>query len=157
MSSDSPALTGRDRFGRFQPGCAPGPGSGVMRRRKSLAAAAAAALADGDVEAVLRSLLTQAQAGDVPAATLLLNYSIGRPRVQADSVDIDLPAIESVGSLADAMQRIVVAVGAGDLDLDAAERLASLVATVGEVTVLRDLEQRVAAVESTNGGFHGSA
>lgn len=156
MSADSPALTGRDAKGKFLPGCAPGPGSNVMRRRKSLAAAAAQALDHGDIESVLLGLLKQAQAGDVPAAQLVLSYAIGKPKVQADAVDVQLPELNSAGAVVAALHRIVAAVGTGDLDLDAGERLAGLVGQVADAAVLQSLEQRVAAVEAGRGN-HGPA
>jgi hypothetical protein len=127
-----------------------------MRKRKSLAAAAAAALDHGDVESVLRGLLAQAQAGDVPAATLVLSYACGKPKVQADAGDVALPVIDSAGAVVEALHRIVAAVGTGDLDLDAGERLAGLVGHVADARLLHDLEQRVAAVEASR-GMHGPA
>jgi hypothetical protein len=81
----------RDKNGRFTPGNQCGKGNPYARRMAELRLAALEELTAEDIRALMRRLHTQALGGDVPAATLLLRYALGRPpeAIDPDTVDLD--------------------------------------------------------------------
>jgi hypothetical protein len=90
----SPSETGSNGHGadgRFIPGNKCSTGSPFARRMGALRSAALEELKADDVRALVRRLPTQALSGDVPAATLLPRYALGRPpeAIDPDTVDLD--------------------------------------------------------------------
>jgi hypothetical protein len=77
MARSQNGSNGRDRLGRFQPGCPPGPGNPWLMRLNAYRNAWHAAVSDADLQAVARTLVGQAIEGDVAAARLVLQYSLG--------------------------------------------------------------------------------
>ena len=77
--------TKRRPDGTFAPGTAPGPGrprgSGSYRRLRELIRAR---IDDTTFAQIVDTLATQAIAGDVQCARLLLHYLIGKPRDESD-------------------------------------------------------------------------
>ena len=86
---------GRDRRGRFALGNPGGPGNPYARRVAELRAALLNAVTPEDVAELARALLTQAKAGDVAAARLVLSYAVGRPAEAPDAGQTadDWPAV----------------------------------------------------------------
>ncbi len=76
----------RDASGRFAIGNAGGPGNPHARRIAKLRSALLAAIKPDDLRDVVASLLVATKAGDVAAARLLLEYSLGRPRAIDDDM-----------------------------------------------------------------------
>ena len=75
-----PAPNGhRDGSGRFLPGNPGGPGNPLARQIGRLRSALHEALTVEDMARVVRAMLQRAQAGDVAAARLCLEYAIGKP------------------------------------------------------------------------------
>jgi hypothetical protein len=94
----SPSETGSDggskghgANGRFIPGNKCSKGNPFARRMAALRSAALEELTPDDVRALVRRLHTQALSGDVPCATLLLRYALGRPpeAIDPDTLDVD--------------------------------------------------------------------
>ena len=82
---------GHEANGRFAKGNADGPGNPFGRRVAELRQVILDALTDAELIAVTRSMIERAKKGDVAAARLLLQYSLGKPAaaVQPDRIDID--------------------------------------------------------------------
>jgi hypothetical protein len=87
------APSGRDAAGRFQPGCAPGPGNPFARHAARLKHALLQAVDDtAGVRRVVEALVKRVERhGDLGAAKLLLLYAVGKPvkTCDPDSVDAD--------------------------------------------------------------------
>jgi hypothetical protein len=77
---------GRDRRGRFARGNPGGPGNPFGRKVAALRAALIDCVTPQDIQRVMTALLLEAATGNVPAARLLLAYTVGKP---ADSVNPD--------------------------------------------------------------------
>ncbi len=63
--------------GRFLPGCKPGPGNPLARKANQLRAALSKAVTAADVRAIAKKLIELAKAGDVQAAKLVYDRSLG--------------------------------------------------------------------------------
>src|SRR5688572_25683113 len=87
-----PAATaeGRDSRGRFSAGNRGGPGNPFGRRVAELKKAALEAVDEEDLRVVMTMLKQKAQGGDVAAAKLLLQYTLGRPTESPDPDRVDL-------------------------------------------------------------------
>lgn len=127
---------GRDHSGRFSAG---NPGKPRGARRKINAALDRLFAKDG--EAVAQATLEAAKAGDIAAARLVLERIF--PAVKDRPLGISLPDHPD-----EAMRAIVDAAAAGDLLIGEAERLAALIKTKVELTTVREIEERLAALEA---------
>jgi hypothetical protein len=89
--SSADYATGRDARGRFTQGNAGGPGNPFARRTAQLRQALCQTVTEEDIVEVTRKLVERAKAGDVPAARLLLAYTIGQPApaIDPDKLDIE--------------------------------------------------------------------
>src|SRR5271156_2135787 len=85
------AAENRDRRGRFVRGNAGGPGNPFGRKVAALRAARIDCVTPQDIQRVMAALLLEAASGNVPAARLLLAYTVGKPADSAnpDRVEID--------------------------------------------------------------------
>jgi hypothetical protein len=81
----------RDRRGRFARGNPGGPGNPFGRKVAALRAALIDWVTPQDIQRVMTALLLEAATGNVPAARLLLAYTVGKPADSAnpDRVEID--------------------------------------------------------------------
>lgn len=75
---------GRDSAGRFTVGNSGGPGNPYARRVAALRSALLDSVTEEDLRGIARSLVEQAQGGDLAAAKLLLSYVVGRPPSEVD-------------------------------------------------------------------------
>ena len=76
----APASNGyRGENGRFLKGNAGGPGSPYVKQVAALKASLYEALTPADINAIMQRMLAEAVAGNVPAARLVLEYSVGKP------------------------------------------------------------------------------
>lgn len=83
---------GRDSRGRFSAGNPGGPGNPLGSKIARLRSALVSAVTEEDIEAIAKTLITQAIAGDMAAVRELFNRLLGRP-LEADMID-RLEAIE---------------------------------------------------------------
>jgi hypothetical protein len=83
--------TGRDARGRFAKGNLGGPGNPFARQSAAFRKALCDSVTDDDIQALTRTLLEKARAGDIAAIKLLFAYTIGRPAdaVNPDTLDVD--------------------------------------------------------------------
>jgi hypothetical protein len=81
----------RDASGRFTKGNPGGPGNPFARQVAALRREALAAVTPEDVRAIMAKLVELARAGDVPAAKLVLAYTVGKPAptVNPDMLDVE--------------------------------------------------------------------
>jgi hypothetical protein len=81
----------RDGGGRFAKGNPGGPGNPFARQVAALRREALAAVTPEDVRAIVTKLVELARAGSVPAAKLVLAYTVGKPAQTAnpDMLDVE--------------------------------------------------------------------
>ncbi|MFO0846448.1 MAG: hypothetical protein U0797_29445 [Gemmataceae bacterium] len=82
---------GRDSNGRFAKGNAGGPGNPFARRVAQMRSLALEKVTDDDLAAILKKMVELAKEGDIPAAKLVLQYTLGKPVSQPhpDRIDRD--------------------------------------------------------------------
>ena len=79
----------RDTSGRFLPGNPGGPGNPLARQIGRLRSALHEALTVEDLGRVVRAMVKKAQAGDVAAARLCLEYALGKPMQGSAAAALD--------------------------------------------------------------------
>ena len=78
---------GRDAKGRFQPGCAPGPGNPYVRQIAAWRSAFAQTVTEQDVKAVVGVLMNAAKAGEPWAVKEFLLRVLGKATEGEDQPD----------------------------------------------------------------------
>lgn len=112
-------------------------GSGLAGRlRKAIAE---------DADEVLQSVISQAKAGDLVAAKILLDRIVPPLKPEAQAVQIN--ALLSSGDLAGKADAVIHAAGSGDIAPDIAAQLISAVATLAKVIEVDQLQQRLEQLE----------
>src|SRR4051794_24333002 len=88
---DSAPQSDRAAGGRFALGNKGGPGNPFNRRVAHLKRIFLEAVSDDDMRAVAHDIILKARNGDLAAAKLMLQYSLGKPAtaVEPDRVEID--------------------------------------------------------------------
>jgi hypothetical protein len=86
-----PRDSGRDAGGRFTRGNPGGPGNPFARHVAALRREALEAVTREDVRAIVTKLIELGRAGNVPAAKLVLAYTVGKPSqtVNPDMLDVE--------------------------------------------------------------------
>jgi hypothetical protein len=86
-----PERNERDGRGRFLPGNGGGPGNPFNRRVAALRKLMLAELSDEGARRLTRKMLEQAEQGDMSAARVFLQFTMGRagPSIDPDRVDVD--------------------------------------------------------------------
>src|SRR5262245_42462087 len=82
----SPNTTGRDAQGKFTRGDSGGPGNPFARQVARFRKVLLDSLTDEDLRAIAARFIELAKEGNVPAAKLLLSYTLGKP---AEAVEPD--------------------------------------------------------------------
>lgn len=90
------------------------------------------AITDGDLAAIITTLITQAKAGDLAAIKILLDRLVPAPRARAVALKLPSLADGSGRSKAAALAAVVDAMAAGQIDPSEAEVIAGLVETTAE-------------------------
>jgi len=78
------APSGRDRRGRFTAGNTEGAGNPFARQVAALRRLLLEAVTPEKLQEIVNALVAKAEAGDVPAAKLVLSYTLGRPAAAPD-------------------------------------------------------------------------
>jgi hypothetical protein len=84
MMNSAPSTNGqngRDAGGRFTRGNAGGPGNPHARRVARLRSVMLKSVDGAAIQRIMAALIRRAEDGDVPAAALILNYTVGKPDV----------------------------------------------------------------------------
>lgn len=148
--TDSNGSDGRGAGGRFTRGNRYGRGNPNLARLARAQAELRESVQPGDVAKVLGMLRNLAvDKNDVQAARAWLERVLGRavdvPVIDLDAAD--LGKLRTAKQVANALVRIVSGAVAGELPLDVAERIAAMVAKVGEAGAWLDLAVRVGEIE----------
>jgi hypothetical protein len=133
--------------GRFQHGNRCAKGNPVARRQRELSEAIRSAVTAEDLHAVFAGLLVSARAGDAQAAQLLLAYAIGKPAAATTVCLDDVPGLRTGEDIAVVAARVVDAVTAGAVSVEAGEALLRLVSTATDLLIVRQLEERLERLE----------
>lgn len=112
---------------------------------RGLLAAVRDAATPEDVTALLAKLRDQALAGDVQANLGWQRRVLGPER--APTTPIELPLATTAAGLAEAVQRVVAALAAGDLEREQAGALLDALRAAGDAELLQRLERQVEEVE----------
>jgi hypothetical protein len=115
--STEPSTTGHDQRGRFTKGNPGGHGNPFARQVAALRSALLAAVTTDDIAAVARALLARAKEGDVPAAKLLLAYSLGKPAPVPEPDRLDHDEWQRYRETAGLMNEVAPLLGCPDPDL----------------------------------------
>jgi hypothetical protein len=85
----------RESNGRFARGNPGGPGNPYARQVAAMRVRALDSVSGDDVEAILAKMVELAKGGDVPAARLVLQYTLGRPVPSAHPDRLDRDEVEA--------------------------------------------------------------
>lgn len=96
------------------------------------------------LEDTLKKLAELAKAGDPRSAELLLRYVAPPPK---DAERVRVPGLSDAPTLRGKAELIVDAVAAGAVTVEAGQRLLAVIADLGRVIALDDLEKRIKALE----------
>lgn len=100
-----------------------------------------------DVDAIIETVRTQALAGDLTAAKLVLERLLPPLKPQEQAVELPLP---EDASLTDAGRSILGAVAAGDIAPGQGAQLIAALGGLARVVEIDELERRLAALEERN-------
>lgn len=131
----------KKRDTRFQPGQSGNPAG--RPRGSGLAGQLRRAIQD-DAHEVIQMLIEQAKAGDIQAATVLLDRIVPKLRPEAQAVELDQLGN---GGLVERAEAVLTAAAAGELAPDVAAQLVTSVATLARVVEVDELQQRLTALE----------
>jgi hypothetical protein len=140
-TTDEPRIKREKTSGRFKPGNA-----GRPRGSRGKAAVLAEKLAAKDITDIVNVLVTAAKDGDVQSAALLLARLWPPPKGRL--VAFDLPPIQTAADAENAITAVLAAVASAKLSIEEGERLVSLIEKKAEVTHMRELSDRLAALEA---------
>ncbi|MGE0035548.1 MAG: DUF5681 domain-containing protein [Xanthobacteraceae bacterium] len=138
--------TAKQQRGRpFKPGESGNP-NGRPKGSRNQATLAIAALLDGESEALTRKLIETALTGDVRA----LRFCVERiaPTRRDQTVEFNLPPLETAQDVVPASAAVVQACAAGNLSPSEAAQVLALIATHARMLGLADIEARLRALES---------
>jgi hypothetical protein len=139
--SDETRNSGPKADGRFKPGN-PGKPRGARHRATALAEK----LLSKDIEKVVEAVQAAAEAGDMVACKLILDRLAPPPKGRL--VIFNLPPINTAADAETAIGAVLTAVAAGKLTVDEGDKLAGIIERKAEATHLRELTDRLAALEA---------
>jgi hypothetical protein len=137
-------MTTTKKAGRWRPGESGNPkgkppGSGELQRLRASIAA--------DVPDILAGLVTAAKGGDAQAAKLILERIFPAVKPVEQTQELDLP---HGGTLTAQGRAVLSAVAAGELAPGQGAQLLTAIGTLSKVTVIDELETRIANLEAAN-------
>jgi hypothetical protein len=104
-------------------------------------------LGQDNAKEILQAVINRAtKDGDNYAANLVLNRVW--PARKSNPVQIELPTIESAADVTKALDAVLAAVAAGEIDPDEAVQISSVLEIKRRSLELFEIEQRIAALES---------
>ena len=140
---------GRTPDGRFAPGHTGNP-KGRAPGSRNKATQAALALMEGQLEQITQTLVDAALGGDLTAIRLILERLVP-PCKEKALPPISLPPVPDAQSLPKLTAAILGAVADGCITPGEGQALAALASTHAKNLELAELEQRIAALERTQG------
>mgnify|MGYP006280576127 CR=1 FL=1 len=100
---------------------------------------------DGEIEAITRKAVDAAKNGDMAAIRLIMDRVL--PVSRSRPIFIDLPPLSDISSVSQAQSAILQAVTVGDLLIEEAEALTSLLEARRRAFEATDLEERIKHLE----------
>jgi hypothetical protein len=139
----------RDANGKFAVGNPGGPGRPRGRRVSELRAAAEEAITPEVIRAVMKKVSLQALQGNLAAARILLERTLGRAAEVpvGEPLDIASPKLRTAADCTAALQKVADALVAGTIDTAAAKVLVDLIQTQAKLIEVGELEARLAELE----------
>lgn len=147
----TPQDNGRDARGRFATGNPGGPGNPYGKRCAELRAAVLEAVGPEDLREVVARILDSAKGGDLAAAKLLLERTLGKvPAAPQDAPEaqVDLPHLATTTDTVEAANAILAAMGEGRVSPEAAVKMTAVVELARRAIETHELAGRVAALEA---------
>jgi hypothetical protein len=145
MPVDSLQKQDREQDGHFRKGHSGNP-AGRPPGRRNHATTMAEVLLDGEVEALTRKAVELAMEGDTTALKLCLERIV--PRRKSRAVRVDLPRIDRVEDLGNAIGTVLGEAASGRLFLDEAAALIGMIETRRKAIESIDFEKRLQALEA---------
>ena len=144
----SPTPSPRDG-GRFASGNPGGPGRPKGRHETELRRAAQDAATPDMVRGVLRKVAMQALQGNLTAARIFLERTLGRPAEvpTCEPLGIDPPKLRTAAECTAAIQKLTDALCRGGIDVIQGNVLLDAIATQAKLIEVSDLEVRLAQLE----------
>src|ERR1700722_7124409 len=90
-----------------------------------------------NVVAVTNTMINLALAGDVKAAEMVLSRALGKGRLST----FELPPIQSAADAETAIGAVLAAVAGGKISADDAEKIVSIIQSMGETVHMRLVEE----------------
>jgi thioredoxin-like negative regulator of GroEL len=100
---------------------------------------------EGEAEAIIKTMIEQAKAGDMQAAKALLDRVL--PALKPESQAIHLPELVAAGTMAEKARAAIDAAGAGAVSPSAASDLVAAIAGLARVVETTELQQRLDELE----------
>lgn len=144
----------RDDKGRFSRGNPGGPGR-AKGRGYELQRAAQEAVTPEHVGAMMRKAMRLALEGSLTAMRFVMDRTVGRaPEAQviAEPISVDMPELRTAADCAAAIDALTDAICSGAVNREQATLLMSLVQTRLRTIEVRDLEERLGALEQQTEG-----
>jgi hypothetical protein len=147
--ADGADNSGHDSRGRFLPGNRGGPG-GARRRADEFRRAAEEAVSPEHVAALMRRLTRMSLEGNLAAARLVLDRTLGRAAeapIAVEPLGLELPRMRTIGDCSLALERITDAICSGTIDRDTARLLIDAIQARIKAIDAIELEERLAKLE----------
>jgi hypothetical protein len=139
----------RDANGKFATGNPGGPGRPRGRRVGELRIAAEDAVTPEVIRAVMKKVSLQALQGNLMAARILFERTLGRAADApiGEPLEIQAPRLRTAADCAAALQRVSDALCAGTIDVATAKVLTDVIQTQAKLIEVGELEARLAELE----------
>jgi hypothetical protein len=139
----------RGANGQFASGNAGGPGRPKGRRVSELRLAAEDAVTPEVIRAVMKKVSLQALQGNLTAARILFERTLGRAAdvPLGEPLDIQAPRLRTAADCTAALQRVSDALCGGTIDVTTAKVLTDVIQTQAKLIEVGDLEARLAELE----------
>ncbi len=104
------------------------------------------ALMEGDLEAVLATVIERAKGGDMTACRMIVDKVL--PNTKDRTIALDLPLINDLKGVGKAQAKILHAVAIGDITPNEGEKIASIIEARRKSIETIDLEARISRLET---------
>lgn len=148
--SVSPGLKRDRKTGRFLKGNYGGPGNPQLQQLAEYKRVVREAVTPKQLIAVLRTLLEKAQGGDILAAKILLDRTLGKVQASSDGAGVaavELPTLANAADTVTASNAILRALGEGRLTPDDAVKYSTIVELARRTLETYDIAERLAVLE----------